>query len=88
MRRMICAVVGRDIFIMLTRNRCKIARELCKSPVSINGGSVKNMRTSQGALSFPDAHVSSLLYSKKGIVDASNSRLIRMDVEITNGMMY
>ena len=88
MRRMICAVIGRDIFIMLTRNRCKIARELCRCPVSINSGSVKNMRTSQGAFSFPDAHVSSLLYSKKGIVDAPNGRLIRMNVEITDGMMY
>lgn len=46
------------------------------------------MRTSQGAFSFPDAHVSSLLYSKKGIVDAPNGRLIRMNVEITDGMMY
>lgn len=73
---------------MLTGNRCKIARELCRCSVSINGRSVKGMRTSQGAFSFPDAHVSSLLHSRKSIVDASNGRLVRMDVEITDGMMY
>ena len=88
MRRMICAVIGCDIFVMLTRNRCEVARELCRCPVSINSRSVKDMRTSQSAFSFPDAHVSSLLYSGKSIVDASNRSFVRMNVEITDGMMY
>lgn len=90
LRRMICAAMGRDCFIMLGGQGLKVAREFLEQRQRIRHFRDWDgvIRTLQGIFSFAYSQIASLLQRRKRFVDAANGSLVWVDVEVPNGMMY